>query len=362
MTDALLSNRGLMLPFSISEFPPGTVRCVLGGQNFSDLGEIASRAPDGVRWVTCRCSTLEPLEATLDHYVATIAEAALLIWPHWYDGDIPLDSDADLSGRSLVDRLTTRQMLRAQRGINGAWFSAATHACRAGRSPFLQRFPLALQAEQLAMAIAEDELILAIEIDGQAASRSSLLNLSRGLEWLARETGARVAAFLPESMATRSELDGITFGALRLTVPAFPQTIDDAEERKHLVCPIIGRPHPASPGEQKLAARLARDDQLASLFRCNERVTTVFGSRFLVDLVWQDGRIAVEIDGYRHHSSPAAFCADRHRDYELTLTGYLVLRLPHDGVVADVDLAVERIREFVNFRTKHPFSSNEIPA
>ena len=66
------------------------------------------------------------------------------------------------------------------------------------------------------------------------------------------------------------------------------------------------------------------------------------------------GRVVVEVDGYGWHSSPTAFAADRARDYELTLTGYLVLRLPHDFVVSDPALAAERVRDPVRFRRRRP--------
>ena len=36
--------------------------------------------------------------------------------------------------------------------------------------------------------------------------------------------------------------------------------------------------------------------------------------------------------------------SDRHRDYELLLSGYTVLRLSHDEVMADVTTALEKIR------------------
>jgi very-short-patch-repair endonuclease len=116
------------------------------------------------------------------------------------------------------------------------------------------------------------------------------------------------------------------------------------------VSPLIGRPNPASPGELMLASRLERDEQLAGLFRYNVRVETARGTSPLVDLVWEEGKLVVEVDGFYFHSSAEAFARDRNRDYELAISGYLVLRLPGDEVVADVELAVEKIRDMVAFR------------
>jgi very-short-patch-repair endonuclease len=41
---------------------------------------------------------------------------------------------------------------------------------------------------------------------------------------------------------------------------------------------------------------------------------------------------------------------DRHRDYELLISGYVVLRLPHEQVLEDPAIAVEKIRDVVRFR------------
>jgi very-short-patch-repair endonuclease len=91
-------------------------------------------------------------------------------------------------------------------------------------------------------------------------------------------------------------------------------------------------------------------------FRLTEchSVRTRFDTEFLVDLVWADGKVIVEVDGYQYHSNRQAFSADRRRDYELTVSGYLVLRLPHDEVMDDVELALEKIRDMVHFRRLHP--------
>jgi very-short-patch-repair endonuclease len=66
-----------------------------------------------------------------------------------------------------------------------------------------------------------------------------------------------------------------------------------------------------------------------------------------VDFVWTKGRLAIELDGYGSHGNRAAFMYDRHRDYELTLSGYTVLRLANEEIAQDVGKAVEKIRDIV---------------
>jgi very-short-patch-repair endonuclease len=125
-------------------------------------------------------------------------------------------------------------------------------------------------------------------------------------------------------------------------------------EATHRVWPVQGRPHPYSPGEQLLARKLGDEPTLGPLFTFNQRVRTRFENDFLVDLVWPAGKVVVEVDGYEHHGNRYAFSLDRRRDYELTVSGYLVLRLPHDEVMADIELAIEKIRDVVRLREVHP--------
>jgi very-short-patch-repair endonuclease len=54
----------------------------------------------------------------------------------------------------------------------------------------------------------------------------------------------------------------------------------------------------------------------------NERV-----GRYVVDFVWLDRRLVIELDGYQAHGSRSAFEADRTRDAELKLLGFEVVRL-----------------------------------
>lgn len=317
---------------------------------------------DGVRLVTHECEVVSPASVLLAEMIGSLPLAAGILWPEWYDDSIPLGGGTTIGEQEIADRISTKRLRMSRRHVNGGWLQEAVSACRDDRVPLVPRFPAAVQAEQLSLAIGECELLIAVIVRDDAPASANLLGLARVLEWFGREADARVIAILPESLADRSELDGISFGASNDSSSSpisdsrrpLGKAAEELSERKHLVCPILGRPHPASPGEQKLAARLASDAELQSLFRFNVRVTTVFESRYLVDLLWPEGCVVIEVDGYGYHSGRAAFNADRYRDYELVLSGYLVLRLPHDLVVEDVELAMERIRDFVNYCRSHP--------
>ena len=60
-----------------------------------------------------------------------------------------------------------------------------------------------------------------------------------------------------------------------------------------------------------------------------------------VDLLWHDGKIVVEFDGAEHERDPN-YGADRHRDYQLLVAGYLVLRLTNAEVELDLGRALDK--------------------
>lgn len=76
---------------------------------------------------------------------------------------------------------------------------------------------------------------------------------------------------------------------------------------------------------------------------------TRFVSSPIVDLLWAEGRVVVEVDGDLHRQL-LQYGADRQRDFELLASGYLVLRLTDDEVVTDTARAVEKIRTIVETR------------
>ena len=50
---------------------------------------------------------------------------------------------------------------------------------------------------------------------------------------------------------------------------------------------------------------------------------------FLVDAVWFDVKLVVELDSYGHHGNRSSFEEDRRRDAVLQIAGYRVLRITH---------------------------------
>lgn len=335
---------------------PGQVRLVR--VNVADTDDAlaglaaAARGDSSRRSVTVAVEHLGVVKSLIDQVLAELAGVAGAVWPDWYGDDAPFGAFAR-SGAELRSRLPLEfgRSDRLRAAANAAWVEAANDRCLRGKQPLPSGFPSAVQAAQLALALGPGPLVAMLGLRDVAAGGARLLGLARAAEWLARVTGAAVLVAVPASLADAPELAAIGYRATDWPAAEGPPAADEAVDR---VWPVLGRPHPYSPGEQLLAERLARDEELAPLFAFNRRVRSRRGGDFIADLLWEGGKVVVEVDGYRHHANRYAFVLDRRRDYELTVSGYLVLRLPHDELMEDVELAVDKIRDFVRFRRSQP--------
>lgn len=65
---------------------------------------------------------------------------------------------------------------------------------------------------------------------------------------------------------------------------------------------------------------------------------------FLVDFLWEQHRLIVEVDGYEFHGDRASFEADRARDAELIALGYRVVRFTYRQVTEQRAVVASRIR------------------
>ncbi len=327
-----------------------------------------------------RWSVLPPQETLISDLLGHLARVALGLWPRWYGLDdlsmirrFTATLQVETQVQALLHHLQTHAPAQVS-SLSLSWLQAAADQCRRGTEPLLTRFPRELQFAQLAFAIEPHQLIILLAVDDPQPQPFHLYGLARALAWISQATPARIALLLPATLADHPELESVLYDAIRLnqspanatparaivtqatqasasTTEQQPFSVsDDTEQQKGFIWPIRGQPHPFSPGEQLLAARLATDLELGSLFQCNATVHSVRGAQYLVDLLWKSGQVVVEIDGYQVHSKRPAFSADRQRDYELLISGYLVLRLSHDEVMQDVVLAVEKIRDVVHYR------------
>jgi very-short-patch-repair endonuclease len=316
-----------------------------------------------------------PLQsAILEEAIDKLAEAALALWPLWYLADTTFDP-ARPSIEILNERAISAQL---HRHVLPHWMRLADRACQMQREPrWPDEFTRQVETRQLALALGDRNCRIVLAARANEQDRLSLQGLARAAEWLARESMMPLMVIVPSSLRHSSQLDNINFGMIELATEILPEVVPSVEvlpttgaeefahtsqfecqkhfaekpRRTHLIIkPLIGRPHPKSSGERVLWETLEADPELAGLFRCNQPTQTNCGTTHLVDFVYGTGRLVVEVDGYYWHKSRYKFAHDRHRDYELHSSGYLVLRLPHDEVIEDVGRAIEKVRRLVRMR------------
>jgi very-short-patch-repair endonuclease len=68
----------------------------------------------------------------------------------------------------------------------------------------------------------------------------------------------------------------------------------------------------------------------------------------VVDALWREQRVIVELDGYAFHKSRAQFEADRRRDAKLTVAGYRVLRVTQRRLQHEPQAVLAEIRALLS--------------
>lgn len=99
-----------------------------------------------------------------------------------------------------------------------------------------------------------------------------------------------------------------------------------------------------SQAERTLFEFLERWPETSGRFAQNTQLDFQFGARAVeIDLFCHDAGIAIEIDGYFHFLSDAAYRRDRAKDWELQRRGYLVLRFLANDILPRLEEIRDRI-------------------
>ncbi|AWN49918.1 hypothetical protein DK419_07320 [Methylobacterium terrae] len=298
-------------------------RLAVVGLTRDGVGEVLAGREIGRGVLLVAAEELRTARAVIDRLLDDLADLALARWPDWpgRDGSAP--------------------------EVSGPWLKAAATFAAAGRPPRFRRAAPALEFAQLLQALDAGSVILVAEVDPASPARAA--PVIEALEWCAG-LGAACVAALPAQPPDAPPYDRILYGACaidRVPMPAASRFIPPHS-------PPRSRAHPASAIERRVEAALAGDPELAGLFVGNAPVRVPGdGRQPWVDLLCREHRIVVELDGPEHQANPK-FGDDRHRDYELMVAGYLVLRLTNAQVDHDLQRAVEKIRAVVRLRRPAP--------
>jgi hypothetical protein len=288
---------------------------------------------------------LNKADSIVERTVEALADTALRMWPVWYSSVSFADIRNDTLGREAA-RARLHEIAKLLPRVSRAWAERAVTKALVGRKLRGLDVALATELEQLSLVINRAGLVLITNSSGSEAEASALVH---ALEWMTRNARIAVAVLFERLPGAQTAYDRILYGAQCIELAERAASGEPTHDfiASPWLAPVQGMPHPLSATEQKLAKAIALDAELAPLFGYNLFVETVRGSRPKVDLLWSAGRLVIELDGYPDHGNRLAFMYDRHRDYELALSGFTVLRLANDEIVQDIGKAVEKIRDMV---------------
>ena len=290
-------------------------------------------------------------EAIVEQVTDLLAETARRLWPTWFTNVSFNECRNDTLGRMAVGAIA-RGVAQDIAGLSPSWIEAAARLVLDDRPPRVNGTPLAVEFSNLSLAISRTGLVLVADVSAAVRTAPNPAAVVRALEWIAQVSQGAVIALFAQLPPGGPPFDRIHYGAHQVMpgLVALPRDVVAPADSDPWIAPWRGLPHPLSEIEKRLAQAISADTELAPLFAFNQSVDTVRGSRPKVDLVWPAGRLVVELDGYGSHGNRMAFMYDRHRDYELTLSGYAVLRLANDEIVQDYGKAVEKIHDLVRLR------------
>ena len=273
-----------------------------------------------------------------------MAAAAVSLWPAMWGEDWADARDDAVHQAHRPIRLAA--LARRLPALSPAWANVAVGRLLRGEPPRLRGVAPEIEWEQLTLAIAPGGLTLVVPLDDGPMAAEWI----RASEWLARHGGVSVVVLTrdwPRDAAFERILHGARSFAPASGAEREPSgdTVVSDDETLVLALPPApeGQPHPMSRIEQLLYRLIQADEELRPLFAFNRTVPNLALLTAKPDLLWLDGRVAIEIDGIEHRGA-AKFRADRNRDYELMCAGYRVLRMTNEDVATDAAVAVEKIR------------------
>ena len=302
----------------LTALSPGETLTLIGlGQ--AQLSEVLAQT--GPRMLRLDFVGVTTTARAIDRILDDLADLAAALWPDW--------------GGTELTQLSERLL--------PSWRRAATRFASVGRRPRFRR--LARETEFAHLLSVLRGLVLLAEVDCLRCERAG--PIVAALDWC-RRYGAAVVALLAEEPACTTPWDLLLQTAL--TVEQSP--VEPAARR--LILPSFDMTSRGSAIERRMREALRAASDLAGLFEDEATLQLdALGLTPRVDLLWREGKVVVELDGAEHERDPN-YGADRHRDYELLVAGYLVLRLTNAEVELDLGRSLDKVRRVVNMRRSRP--------
>ena len=163
---------------------------------------------------------------------------------------------------------------------------------------------------------------------------------------------------IPVTTPARTLLDLAVHASARELERAVAEAHASNRARRTQLLSLVAR-HPRHRGVKALRALLEADrdpaltrseaeGRLLALIRAARLPHPDVNARvgdFVVDILWRDRRLVVEVDGFAYHSSAPAFARDHRREVDLAAAGFQVIRVSRHQIVDEPEATLVRIAQ-----------------
>jgi Protein of unknown function (DUF559) len=290
-------------------------------------------------------STARSQAAIVAEILQELDRAAMQLYPAWLPEAAGIKSPAG-AGIAAVRAVALR--LAAHSHHFGPFVADLASRSLRGDAARSSLFAPEVRAAGLARVIAASfgrprAALLVVVPDGLVADEQRAL--ATACDWLADH--GHIGAWLSGARLTAVDwLESVTL-SLPSGLVGLPEQSEDGRDRPVVTYPpLAGRPHPGSRVEQLLEASLAPRPWASG--RCWNRTISLhpLANPVQPDLVWDDARCVVEIDG-DDHLGRQKYARDRTRDVDLQLAGYAVLRFTNAQVLTDIEAMLAKLERFL---------------
>jgi len=274
-----------------------------------------------------------------------LAQLAFRIWPRW-DG---------LSHTGWVDDprpsspRVFEHILRGTAGISDRWLKRALARMERHRRPRVPDLPAEIEIDQLRRVLGGGHGLAGLWQPPRSAEPGALAAVLASLEGFVARADMPLYVAVSPRLVHSAALQRFGYRAVHLDRQPHPETSGSG-------CESLGKTHPKSPGEAELRRVIRDDPQLIHRFRFNPTVRLRSGITHRVDLLCEDSRVVIEVDGWQH-SKPAQHEADLVRDQQLMADGFVVLRVLHSRALRQTRGVVEEIRQVLDARARQGIGS-----
>jgi len=309
--------------------------------------------PDDAPAIVTYCPEVPASASTeVGSILSKLEQVAVGLFPAWLPGAEVLDGPSGI-GVAAVRALATE--MAAATDHFGPFLAELAEQCLRGGESRTARFAAEVRASELAAIIADSfrRPYTAMLIHPPAElSLNSSQTLAAACEWLAQHGGVSVwlTGALPEAFERFKAVHVPIDDSLQSISLQNQRVAQGAMERVIIQYPpLAGRPHPASRAEQALETALAVRDWAMGRTWNQTFQPHALANPIRVDLLWEEERCVVEVDG-PDHCGAMKFEADRRRDVNLQLEGFAVLRFTNYQILDDLATVLSQIERFIQSR------------